>query len=152
MNCNARGCWIAHPAVFPARTGIIDKTPFPLLLHGMHPGYAPNALTAQRGIRHMAPMSADELFVIGFDAGDRPIRKAVTAMTDAEQTAALDIALEAFKDAEAELEPLMPLVQVEYLPATLVAAKAILKRLQAYDEVYTRMQRLADAVIALGAH
>jgi hypothetical protein len=94
----------------------------------------------------------DELFVIGLDADNLPVRKTVAAMTEPEQLAALDLALEAFQEAEAELEPLMPLVQVEYLPATLAAGKAILKRLQAYEEVYERMQRLAEAVIALGAH
>jgi hypothetical protein len=94
-------------------------------------------------------MSA-ELFVIGFDLDDAPIRKCVADMTEAEQTAALLVMLEEFQAAEAELEPLMPLVQVEYRPTTLAAGKAILKRLQAFEEVRARMERLAEAVIALG--
>jgi hypothetical protein len=97
-------------------------------------------------------MSPDELFVIGYDADDHPILKPVAAMTDDEQVAALNLALEEFQAAEAELEPIMPLVQVEYLPKTLTAAKAILRRLRACETAYERMMRLADAVQAHSVH
>jgi hypothetical protein len=93
-----------------------------------------------------------ELFTVGFDTNDHPILKAADDMTAAEQCAALAIAKEEMERTAAACEHLLPLAEANYLPESLEMSLQLLDKLLPAVEAKEKAVRLADLVLATGAH
>jgi hypothetical protein len=93
-----------------------------------------------------------ELFTVGFGPNDQPIQKPVSAMSDAEQCAALAIAKEEMERAHDAAAHLLPLAEIGYIPASEEMIYQLLAKLLPAMEAGDRALRLADAVQAKAAH
>jgi len=89
-----------------------------------------------------------EAFIIGFDRSYAPIKKPVCEMADQEQLAAMALVVEEFEEAQETIEIIDPMVQIEYLPQRLDVSLMLIERCFTFEEVRTRMERLAVAVQA----
>jgi hypothetical protein len=102
--------------------------------------------------QQITPASGVEAFLIGYDADDNPILKAVCDMSAAEQLAAMAHALAEFEAALEAIAPYEPLVAANYLPDDLGMARLLADKCLAVEEVRARMERLGTAVVAMGVH
>ena len=93
-----------------------------------------------------------ELFTVGFSPNDQPIQKPVSAMSDAEQVAALHIAKEEMERAHDAAAHLLPLAEIGYIPANIEMTYQLLAKLLPAMEAGDRALRLVDLVQAKGAH
>jgi hypothetical protein len=93
-----------------------------------------------------------ESFIVGLDHHDNPITKPVCDMSEAEQCQALAIARAEMERTAAEAEYILPLAEIDYLPASLEMCHQLLDRLLPAVEARERALRLANAVQAMGAH
>jgi hypothetical protein len=96
--------------------------------------------------------SRAEAFVVGFTIDDTPISKPVCDMSREEMLAAMAYAVEEFTAALAEVEPIKPLAEANYLPETPEASLLLIEKCFAFEQVRQRMERLAQAVAATGVH
>jgi hypothetical protein len=93
-----------------------------------------------------------EVFTVGFDHQDHPISKPVAAMTREEKLQAMAIMVGEFEAAFAEVEPIQPLVEANFMPDTLEAGLLLVAKCFAFEELRARMERLAQAVAAMEVH
>jgi hypothetical protein len=103
-------------------------------------------------LEQTTPDAGVEAYTVGFTPDDKPITKTVADMTDAEQCTALAIAKAEMELTAADAEIYLPLAEIGYLPASLEMSLQLLAKLLPAVEARERALRLADAVMAKGAH